>query len=120
MPDVNFQIFKTLSRELAIKPGNFVPAKDVKEKLGFIYKSLGIHMTPKGSDIEKFYHVKVSTASRGGKVVKGFSIMGSKWNCSQKSLLINLDRLFTYFLVSLICCFYSCLSSLHKYFLHCR
>lgn len=80
MPDVNFQIFKTLSRELAIKPGNFVPAKDVKEKLGFIYKSLGIHMTPKGSDIEKFYHVKVSTASRGGKVVKGFSIMGSKWN----------------------------------------
>jgi hypothetical protein len=79
-PDVNYQIFKALNKELAIKPGNFVPAKDVKEKLSFIYKGLGIMLTPKGSDIANFYHVKVSTASRGGKIVKGFSIVGSKWS----------------------------------------
>jgi protein-arginine kinase activator protein McsA len=78
-PDINYQVFKALTKELSIKPGNFVPSKDIKEKLSFIYNSLGIQTTPKGSDIDRFFHTKVSTSSRGGKVVKGYSILGTKW-----------------------------------------
>ena len=51
----------------------------IKQKLGEIYESLGINLSPKAIDIEKYFEVKlVDVIDETGKRTKGFKIIKKK------------------------------------------
>ena len=51
----------------------------IKQRLGEIYESLGINLSPKAIDIEKYFEVKlVDVVDEFGKRTKGFKLMSKK------------------------------------------
>ena len=70
--------FELIYKEFNI--GEMYTSKNIKNRLGIIYASLGISKTPKATDLEKYFEVKsiLIPNSETGKRDKGFKIISKK------------------------------------------
>ena len=60
------------------KPGDRYTNKNLKEIVGKIYIKLGITKNPKGSDIKKYFRVRLITITVNGERSNGLEILGIK------------------------------------------
>ena len=58
------------------KIGSKYTLKQIKLELKMIYQELGITKTPKASELEKYFNLKITLIPEGGKRNKGYEILG--------------------------------------------
>ncbi|WP_339702278.1 hypothetical protein [Algoriphagus aquimarinus] len=74
----SIKILKSLRLNNSIRKGDFIASSKLKEVFTKIYADLGISKTAKGTDIERFYEIKLATKRDGNKVINGYNIIGEK------------------------------------------
>ena len=75
---IEFDLNKDLAKEKILATfflGKSYTLAEIKEKLGEIYKELGLKKTPKATDLSNYFIVKKTTAVISGKVVNVLNII---------------------------------------------
>ena len=60
------------------KVGDKITLSGIKDRLGYLYKSIGYDATPKAKDLENYFEVKNSSVYEDGKKIKCYTIIGKK------------------------------------------
>ena len=81
----NYLGIVTFSQELLeatiyneFKVGDKITLSGIKDRLGYLYKSIGYDATPKAKDLENYFEVKNSSVYEDGKKIKCYTIIGKK------------------------------------------
>ena len=79
----NYLGIVTFSQELLeatiyneFKVGDKITLSGIKDRLGYLYKSIGYDATPKAKDLENYFEVKNSSVYEDGKKIKCYTIIG--------------------------------------------
>ena len=60
------------------KVGDKITLSGIKDRLGYLYKSIGYDKTPKATDLENYFEIKKCTINLPGKRVNGLEIIKKK------------------------------------------
>ena len=81
----NYLGIVTFSQELLestiyneFKVGDKITLSGIKDRLGYLYKSIGYDATPKAKDLENYFEVKNSSVYEDGKKIKCYTIICKK------------------------------------------
>jgi hypothetical protein len=69
---------KPVVEALNLTPGEFITSKAAKALVKDIYAILGINRSPKGTDLNEYYNIRITTKRIDGKYHKGFEIISRR------------------------------------------